>query len=130
GFALAKTAAEAFEADPEVEGLILAKHGIFTFGATARESYARMIELVSLAEQRLERGANRVMRAAALPRTLASAAEIAPILRGLAALALEPEAGRFTRFVMSCRKDSRVLAYVNGAELARYGQAGVATPDH
>ena len=37
GFALAKTAAEVFEADPEVEGLILAKHGIFTFGGTARE---------------------------------------------------------------------------------------------
>ena len=130
GFALAKTAAEAFEADPEVEGLILAKHGIFTFGNTARESYARMIELVNLAEARLERGANRVMSAAALPRTLASAVEIAPILRGLAALALEPEAGRFTRFVMSCRKGSRVLAYVSGAELRHYGQAGVVTPDH
>ncbi|HXQ68592.1 MAG TPA: bifunctional aldolase/short-chain dehydrogenase [Alphaproteobacteria bacterium] len=130
GFALAKTAAQVFEVDPEVEGLILAKHGIFTFGGTARESYARMIELVSLAEQRLERAANRVMSMAALPRTLASAAEIAPILRGLAALALEPEAGRFTRFVMSCRKGRHVLAYVNGAKLARYGQAGVVTPDH
>ena len=33
GFALAKKAAEVFEADPAVEGLVLAKHGIFTFGA-------------------------------------------------------------------------------------------------
>ena len=32
GFALAKTAAEMFEADPAVEGLMLLKHGIFTFG--------------------------------------------------------------------------------------------------
>ena len=34
GFALAKAAAEVFDANPDVEGLILLKHGIFTFGAT------------------------------------------------------------------------------------------------
>src|SRR4051794_38627039 len=32
GFALAKAAAETFERDPAVEGLLLHKHGIFTFG--------------------------------------------------------------------------------------------------
>src|SRR6202051_122478 len=36
GFTLAKEAAEVFEQDPAVEGLILLKHGIFTFGETAR----------------------------------------------------------------------------------------------
>ncbi len=56
GFWLAKAAAEIFEQDPHVEGLILHKHGIFTFGATAREAYERMIELVSLAESRLRQG--------------------------------------------------------------------------
>src|SRR5437667_1935434 len=35
GFALAKKAAEIFETTPDVEGLILGKHGIFTFGADA-----------------------------------------------------------------------------------------------
>ena len=40
---------------PKVEGLILHKHGIFTFGDTAREAYERMIELVTLAEERLAR---------------------------------------------------------------------------
>ena len=34
GFGLAKAAADVFDADPKVEGLILDKHGIFTFGAT------------------------------------------------------------------------------------------------
>src|SRR4029077_4998559 len=38
GFGLAKAAAEVFERDEKVEGLILHKHGIFTFGATAREA--------------------------------------------------------------------------------------------
>src|SRR5215470_8500122 len=47
GFALAKLAADVYEAQPDVEGLILAKHGIFTFGADAREAYERMIASVS-----------------------------------------------------------------------------------
>ena len=44
GFGLAKLAAEVFEAAPEVAGLILDKHGIFTFGSNAREAYELMIE--------------------------------------------------------------------------------------
>src|SRR6202051_2594181 len=55
GFGLAKAAAEAFDADPSVEGLVLVKHGIFSFGADARQAYERMIELVTLAEERLAR---------------------------------------------------------------------------
>ena len=45
GFGLAKKAAEVFEKNPKVEGLILDKHGIFTFGDDAREAYERMIEI-------------------------------------------------------------------------------------
>ena len=39
----------------QFEGMILLNHGIFTFGNTARESYGRMIDLVSLAENYLEK---------------------------------------------------------------------------
>ena len=35
------------------EGMVLLNHGIFSFGDTARESYGRMIKLVSLAENYL-----------------------------------------------------------------------------
>ena len=56
GFGLAKAAAAVFEQNPQVEGLILHKHGIFTFGEDAREAYERMIEMVSLAESRLRQG--------------------------------------------------------------------------
>jgi rhamnose utilization protein RhaD (predicted bifunctional aldolase and dehydrogenase) len=55
GFGLAKKCAEVFEKDRSVEGLILDKHGIFTFGEAAREAYERMIEFVTLAEQRLQK---------------------------------------------------------------------------
>ena len=33
--------------------MVLLKHGIFSFGANARQSYERMIELVDLAERYL-----------------------------------------------------------------------------
>src|SRR5690606_8445245 len=46
GFALAKAAADALDANPHVEGLLLAKHGHFTFGPDARTSYERMISHV------------------------------------------------------------------------------------
>ena len=32
GFALAKAVADVFDKNPEVEGLVLLQHGIFTFG--------------------------------------------------------------------------------------------------
>src|SRR5215469_2667263 len=71
GFALAKKAAEVFEADPAVEGLILLKHGIFTFGETAQEAYERMIAMVTLAEERIGEGKRRVFAARSLPQALA-----------------------------------------------------------
>ena len=67
GFLLAKKAAEIFEEDEAVEGLVLLKHGIFTFGDSAEEAYERMIAAVTLAEERLQRGRRNVFAAAALP---------------------------------------------------------------
>jgi rhamnose utilization protein RhaD (predicted bifunctional aldolase and dehydrogenase)/NAD(P)-dependent dehydrogenase (short-subunit alcohol dehydrogenase family) len=130
GFALAKKAAEIYEDDPEVEGLILLKHGIFTFGKTAREAYERMITMVTLAEERIASGRRRIFASAALPARLAAPAEIAPIIRGACAIADPAVAGAYKRFVLDFRSDPAILAYVNGAELARYSQSGVATPDH
>jgi rhamnose utilization protein RhaD (predicted bifunctional aldolase and dehydrogenase)/NAD(P)-dependent dehydrogenase (short-subunit alcohol dehydrogenase family) len=130
GFLLAKAAAEIFEADPAVEGLVLLKHGIFTFGDAAREAYERMIAAVSLAEERLARRRRTVFPVARLPAAIAAPAEAAPILRGACAIASPTEAGAYKRFVLDFRTGPAVLDYVNGAELRRYGQAGVATPDH
>jgi rhamnose utilization protein RhaD (predicted bifunctional aldolase and dehydrogenase)/NAD(P)-dependent dehydrogenase (short-subunit alcohol dehydrogenase family) len=130
GFQLAKKAAEIFEADRAVEGLVLLKHGIFTFGETAEEAYERMIAAVSLAEHRLARRRTAVFAAAPLPAALAGAAEVAPILRGACAIADPSGSGAFKRFILEFRSGTAVLDYVNGAELARYSQAGVATPDH
>ncbi|HTC83241.1 MAG TPA: class II aldolase/adducin family protein, partial [Rhizomicrobium sp.] len=55
GFALAKSVAEVFDKNPKVEGLVLLQHGIFTVGDTAQQAYGRMIEFVTMAEERLTR---------------------------------------------------------------------------
>ncbi|MEM7399488.1 MAG: bifunctional aldolase/short-chain dehydrogenase [Pseudomonadota bacterium] len=128
GFDLAKVAADVFDEKPDVEGLILHKHGIFTLGDTAQDAYERMIEMVSLAESRLRQGRPVVFQAAHVPAAPASAAEIAPVLRG--ACAMHHPGREPTRFIAEFRSGPAILDYVNGLELASYSQRGVVTPDH
>jgi len=130
GFSLAKAAAEVFDADPSVDGLILVKHGIFSFGADARESYERMIALVTSAEQRLARNRKSAFVSAKLPARPARVADVAPIVRGACSMPDSKVDGAWKRFVLDFRGSDAVMNFVNGAEVARYGQAGVVTPDH
>ena len=130
GFLLARKAAEIYEAGPAVEGLVLLKHGVFSFGDSARDAYERMIAIVTLAEERLARGRKSVFAAAAMPARVADVAEVAPIVRGACALPDRAGFGLCKRFVLDFRRGPEVLNFVNGAELPRYGMAGVATPDH
>jgi rhamnose utilization protein RhaD (predicted bifunctional aldolase and dehydrogenase)/NAD(P)-dependent dehydrogenase (short-subunit alcohol dehydrogenase family) len=130
GFGLAKAAAQVFDTDPSVEGLILIKHGIFSFGADAREAYERMIALVTLAEQRLAQRRKPAFVSAKLRGPPARLADVAPIVRGACSLPDSKSEGRWKRFVLEFRGNDAVMNFVNGAEVARYGQAGVVTPDH
>src|SRR6266436_6337880 len=50
GFRLAKLAAEMFEGKPDAEGMVLLKHGLFTFAPDARTSYERTVDSVDRAE--------------------------------------------------------------------------------
>ena len=131
GFALAKKTNEIARKNPDVEGLILLKHGIFSMGATAEEAYVRMIDLVTLAEKRLAKATRKIFPGATLPEKIATVAEVAPILRGLIALPAK-EGGREAaqRFVFEFRTNPQILAYVGGKEVARYSQQGPVTPDH
>jgi rhamnose utilization protein RhaD (predicted bifunctional aldolase and dehydrogenase)/NAD(P)-dependent dehydrogenase (short-subunit alcohol dehydrogenase family) len=127
GFALAKKAAEVFEQDPSVEGLILLKHGIFTFGETAREAYERMIEMVSLAEARLGQQRKPVFESLSLPAGTVPRSAITPIVRGACG---GPEGDDWRRMILDFRTSPAILNYVNGADLRRYAAQGVVTPDH
>jgi len=129
GFALAKSVADIYDANRNVQGLILLRHGIFTFAEDARTAYELMIEMATLAEERIKRGKESIVRAK-LPPKLAAVEEIAPILRGAVALENNPKDGTAKRQILCFRSGAKILDYVNGAELARYSQVGVATPDH
>jgi len=129
GFALAKSVADVFDKNPGVEGLVLLQHGIFTVGDTAQQAYGRMIEFVTMAEERLTRQRKQLAQAK-LPSNIASVPEIAPILRGAVAIEKNPMAGTAKRQLLDFRTNAQILNYVNGTELARYSQVGVVTPDH
>jgi rhamnose utilization protein RhaD (predicted bifunctional aldolase and dehydrogenase)/NAD(P)-dependent dehydrogenase (short-subunit alcohol dehydrogenase family) len=130
GFSLAKKSAEIYEKNGKVEGLILLMHGIFTFGADARESYERMIEMVSLAEARIACGRKTVFVTTELPNKVAALAEVAPIVRGACSRKDETIEGAWRRLVLDFRSGEAILNFVNGTDVRRYSQAGVITPDH
>ena len=100
-------------------------------GATAEEAYVRMIDLVTLAEKRLAKATRKIFPGATLPKAIATAAEVAPILRGLLSLPAK-SGGREAaqRFVFEFRSGPEILAYVAGKEIGRYSQQGPVTPDH
>jgi rhamnose utilization protein RhaD (predicted bifunctional aldolase and dehydrogenase)/NAD(P)-dependent dehydrogenase (short-subunit alcohol dehydrogenase family) len=129
GFGLAKKAIGVFEHAKPSDGLILSKHGIVTFGETAREAYERMIEMVSLAEDFIERNSKSIVFAR-LWREIAPVAAVAPVVRGVCSLKDEKTEGAWRRLVLEFRTNNAVLDFFAATDLARVGQAGVATPDH
>lgn len=129
GFGLAKLAADVQAANPDVEGLILLKHGIFSFGETAEEAYSRMVALVSLAEDRIENAGKMTFKAVALPKTL-PVEEVAPILRGAVAECLNDNDDVWRRQILAFRTSEAIRNFVDGEDVARYSQQGVVTPDH
>lgn len=130
GFSLAKAAAREYRRNPQVEGLVLMKHGLFTFGESAEQSYARTIDLNNLA-------AEFVQKARRIPvffpgswseREVARTSDIAPILRGCLANACP--AGSPVRWILDFRHSDQILEFVNGQQVADYACRGTVTPDH
>ena len=126
GFDLARVVAQRFpnEAGLNTLGMVLLKHGLFSFGETARESYERMIDLVSRAEAYLHaHGAWEVAQPPPrtprhVPRT-----EIASLRRGVSEAAGRP-------MILSSHTDGRSMAFVQRADLHQISQQGPVTPDH
>ena len=126
GFDLARHCARQFaaEARPGTIGMVLMNHGIFSFGATARESYERMIALVSRAESYLARHGAWDLPAAKIdgvPQALRT--EFARLRREISACAGFP-------VVLAAHSDPKYLAFARRADVERISQQGPATPDH
>ena len=125
GFDLARAVASRFplEATPRTQGMVLMNHGIFSFGATARESYERMIALVARAERYLQQHAGEIKPPAApadieLPRLA-----LAELRRDVSREAGNP-------MLLAANRTAQALAFVRHPDLSRIARYGPATPDH
>jgi NAD(P)-dependent dehydrogenase (short-subunit alcohol dehydrogenase family)/ribulose-5-phosphate 4-epimerase/fuculose-1-phosphate aldolase len=130
GFGLAKKAIEVFEHAKPSDGLILSKHGIVTFGDSAREAYERMIEMVSAAEDFIARRRKRARSAAPKAGDIALLSAIAPIVRGACSGEDEMIEGAWRRLVLDFRGSEAVLNFLQNNDLIRLSESGVITPDH
>jgi rhamnose utilization protein RhaD (predicted bifunctional aldolase and dehydrogenase)/NAD(P)-dependent dehydrogenase (short-subunit alcohol dehydrogenase family) len=123
GFALAKLAAEVHEQHPDAEGLLLLRHGLFTFGDSAEQAYTRHIDAVTKAEEACHKKRYWAKRDQPPKVPPVSYAELAPVLRGC----LGSE-GRC--YVLHLRTSDEITHFVDDADVARLSQIGCATPDH
>ena len=125
GFGLAQLCAREFERSSSARtiGVVLLNHGILSFGGTARESYERMIGLVSRAEDYLrERGAWDISRSLSVDALVEPLAQ-AQLRRGISDAAGAP------MLLKTCAYDF-ALGFARHPRVAQISQQGPATPDH
>jgi rhamnose utilization protein RhaD (predicted bifunctional aldolase and dehydrogenase)/NAD(P)-dependent dehydrogenase (short-subunit alcohol dehydrogenase family) len=131
GFGLAKACKTAWDAavaagrSPTV--MVLERHGVFTFGDSAKESYERMIEVVTLAE-RYASDRMGTTNFPALEHDEALEAEILPLVRGaLASVAGDaPERAP----IVALRSSEWILAFLDRKDANELTRRGCVTPDH
>ncbi|HZE60434.1 MAG TPA: bifunctional aldolase/short-chain dehydrogenase [Burkholderiales bacterium] len=125
GFDLAAYCAREFpkQAGKNTVGMVLLSHGIFSFGRDARESYERMIELVSMAETYLQgKRARTILPAAGRPAS-GKREEIAELRRAISVQAGFP-------LVLRVNDSVKFLGFAQHLDVKRLSQHGPATPDH
>jgi len=126
GFELARLCAEEFarQRRPDTVGMVLMNHGMFSFGDTARESYERMIQLVTRAEDYLkQRQAWDIPHSAVASPQTDLREELAGFRRQLSDMLGYPV------ILQSCR-EAEVMHFIRRPDLASLSQQGPATPDH
>ncbi len=133
GFALAKASAAALEAQPDARAMVLMKHGVITWGATARESYERMIEVVSEAERFVvgrQKSPLRVRVETPQGVAQARAAQVAPLLRGLLASPSGDADRPHRRVIVRPLTLRTVLDFVDSERGRALAQTPTLTSDH
>jgi rhamnose utilization protein RhaD (predicted bifunctional aldolase and dehydrogenase)/NAD(P)-dependent dehydrogenase (short-subunit alcohol dehydrogenase family) len=125
GFELAKVCARKFEmeARPSTIGIVLLKHGLFSFGATAEESYGRMISLVNRAENYLKKRGAWELPASGEIGPIGPIGHIAALRRAIAQTAGFP-------VIMATDSSARSTAFARASNVGEVSQRGPATPDH
>jgi len=127
GFDLAKEVDRLFleNVSNKTEGLILLNHGIFTFGDNAHQSYTRMIDLVNVAEQYLQKQnawnieKNTKVRITSEPKMI----KVAQLRKDISLVAGKPMLIHFTNSKLG-------LSFSNRDDVVKIASRGPITPDH
>jgi rhamnose utilization protein RhaD (predicted bifunctional aldolase and dehydrogenase)/NAD(P)-dependent dehydrogenase (short-subunit alcohol dehydrogenase family) len=125
GFDLASFCAKEFpkQAGKNTVGMVLLSHGIFSFGADARQSYERMIELVTMAEEYLAAKKAWHIDLAVAKAEKTSRQEIAELRRAISEQAGAP-------MVLKVNSSNKFLGFAQRPDVQKLSQSGPATPDH
>jgi rhamnulose-1-phosphate aldolase/alcohol dehydrogenase len=133
GFKLAKAASDAFDANPGAEAMVLMHHGLITWGETARESYDRMIELVTRAEQYLtkrtpitKKGKSTTPLNVAIERF----GQIAPLVRGLLAVDSGNPDRPYNQVVLVPFINEDIIRFVDSDKAKEMALTSPLTSDH
>jgi rhamnose utilization protein RhaD (predicted bifunctional aldolase and dehydrogenase)/NAD(P)-dependent dehydrogenase (short-subunit alcohol dehydrogenase family) len=131
GFGLAKACKRAWDSAIEAGRsptiMVLERHGIFTFGDTAKESYERMIAAVTTAERfAADRTGTASVPAVYLDDRLEG--RVAAVVRGaLATISGEPPE---RAPIVAVRSSEWILSFLERLDAYELVQRGCATPDH
>ncbi len=125
GFDLAAYCAREFpkQAGRNTVGMVLLSHGIFSFAADARASYELMIELVSMAEEYLQK--SKAWHVGSAPAGTASfeRQEVAKLRRAICDQAGFP-------MVLRVNDSDKFLGFAQRPDVEKLALQGPATPDH
>lgn len=123
GFILAKTIADLIAGrdlrKEGIQGMVLLKHGLFTFDDDARKSYELHIEMVTMAEDYLAKKGAKAATAAATEDLMA-----------LAKLRQAVSKRRGFPQITRLNASPEAVGYANLATVADFGTRGPLTPDH
>jgi len=125
GFDLAAYCAREFpkQAGRNTVGMVLLSHGIFSFAGDARESYELMIELVSMAEEYLQKKAAWHVSPGPIKSVTFERQEIARLRR-----AISDQAG--VPMILKVNDSAKFLGFAQRPDLEKLALQGPATPDH
>ncbi len=134
GFTLSKQVGEAVKNNPNARFVLLAKHGLVTWGDTHEESYTRTIEAINRAAEFVASRAGepfggRSVQPLSLERREALLAEILPALRGRLSSG-SGEAQATHKILRVDYASESVLEFVCGRDSKELSQVGAACPDH
>lgn len=133
GFKLAQAAVAAYESNPECIAMVWMRHGLLSWGESARASYDATVEVVTRAEDFVSRRARRRLSVAVSTQLAAAEGRytsIAPVVRGLMAEPTGDPDRPFARVILRPLIKPEVLDFVDSTEGKALALLGPLTSDH